>query len=304
MKENIGSLGEEMIKAGVEPADGITKIPRLEKFETEFSLTSTRTHIGVVNVKTSQISVRKRRDILDAPRVNPSLLVKQQYTLPFKLSTGKKGFPMPHGITVVTGGTAEGKSSLVRQLDIPRLLAVEPPDDADELLNMRLFEEFDHALLVAVLRSFKNPLQVQSIDSLRGPLFEISGAAGPKGISMPFFTQVTRVSNALARHGISMLIPVNPLHGDPEYVAAFISMLSSAVPAMISLKGSDAQNGVFRGVVSDRQIRSGIDFVLDVKDDNKVTSEEIDFELPPADEDEASFSELQLNQLKSLGESL
>jgi hypothetical protein len=304
MNENLGSLGEEMIKAGVEPVDKGLKIPRLGKDETEFRLTSTRTQIGVVNLRTSQISVRKRRDILDAPRVNPLHLIKQQYTLPFKLSDGTTGFPMPHGITVITGGTAEGKSSLVRQLGIPRLLAVEPPDDEEELLNIRLFEEFDHALLVAVLRSFKNPGQVQAIDSLRGPLFEISGAAGPKGISMPFFTQVTRVSNALARHGLSVLVPVNPLHGDPEYVNAFISMLSSAVPAMITLKGSDAKHGIFRGVVSDRQIRSGIDFTVDTNLNNEVTVEEIDFKIPDPEDEEAAFSELQLNQLKSLGESL
>jgi hypothetical protein len=221
--------------------------------------------------------------------------------MPFELANGRE-FRLPPGLTVITGGTAEGKSSLLRAMGVPRLLAVEPADNLEEL-KLPLYDEFDHAMLVAALRTLKTK-ELMAVDSLRGPLFEISGAAGPKGISMPFFTQITRVSNSLAKHGIAMLVPVNPLIPDPEYVEAFISMLSSAVPGLITLKGSRAKEGIFKGTVSDRSERAGVQFIYDVQKQQKVTSESVMFDIPRSPDPDDGLSGMQINQLESLGESL
>jgi hypothetical protein len=137
------------------------------------------------------------------------------------------------------------------------------------------------------------------IDSLRAPLFETTGPAGSKGVIMPFFTALTRVSNSLARNGLTLVATVNPMDDDPGYVEAFLSKISSAVPAFINVAPqSDAQRGVFTGNIATRSNRAGKTFQFDSTVNHQVEAEEIEFVVPAAEHQLARFTNLQLKTLQ------
>lgn len=279
---------------------GESVIPALGS-KTEICLMQDKKLLGAVNLTTGELSIRTRANMLDAPRVNPNIKKSKQHTLPLSMSHGE-GFTLPYGITIVTGPTAGGKSRFIRALNgIKRYMAVEPHDSNEDLENIYIFEEFDHALLTA-FRDSLTSTSLAALDSIRAPQFEINGPAGPKGVIMPFFTMVTRASISLAKHGVSMLITVNPLHGDPEYVAAFNDMLASGVPGLIRLNPINANSTHFTGVVSDRLVRKGVDFSFPIPakggTSGDVTWEEVQFIAPPAQPQVESLSGIQINQLQ------
>lgn len=195
-----------------------------------------------------------------------------QLSLPF-LVPGLSEAPMlPPGLTVITGATGSGKSSFVRalqtamkeQVDVRRLLVVEPHDDGDEILNVQSYTSADSALVAAVVGEYSKKAKqlpcLYVLDSLRAPLFETSGSAGSKGISMPFFAQITRVSNCLAKAGISVLATVNPMDEDPVYVASFNKKLSASLPAFIQLNAGGSSKRGFSGTIEMRPDRSPLSF--------------------------------------------
>lgn len=196
--------------------------------------------------------------------------LQQQFSFPFLVS-GLDEVPMiPVGLTIVSGATASGKSSFIRLLgdvmrsnsiDFERLLAVEPHDDGEEVLRVRTFSSADTALAEVIVGSYqkkKKQPKLFAIDSLRAPLFEVGGAAGSKGISMPFFTQITRVSNCLAKAGISVIATINPMEEDADYVKSFMSKLSASVPATVYIENFNKVQGTprFSGYVQLRPDRT------------------------------------------------
>lgn len=198
---------------------------------------------------------------------------KVQFTLPIKVR-GLDGYPsLPPGLTIVSGPTAVGKSTFVRALTqvmpLRRLLAVEPHDTGVELETLPTFSSIDSALVYAIGAAYSAPDDLYAIDSLRATLFETMGAAGSKGMSMQFFTQITRVSNALAMAGISLMATVNPMDEDPEYVKQFMSKLSASVPATILLESVERLgNGgaSFTGSVQMRPNRTKMGFTYSTAD--------------------------------------
>lgn len=196
-----------------------------------------------------------------------------EFTLPFRPANTPRDVVLPLGLVIVSGATAGGKTSFVkalsRKMPLVRLRTVEPHDDPDELSRLPAFHDADTALAVAVhgtLVSRKSPV-LYAIDSLRAPLFETGGAAGTKGISMPFFTQITRVSNALAQAGVTVLATVNPMDEDPAYVASFLGKLSASVPGMITINSSTGiatDSETFTGTVSLRPRRDPRPFTWQV----------------------------------------
>jgi energy-coupling factor transporter ATP-binding protein EcfA2 len=199
------------------------------------------------------------------------------------------------GLTIISGATGVGKSTLLRSLpDVVRLLAVEPADDIDELQTVEMFDSVDHALMTAVvIASTTNRLV--AIDSLRAPLFETDGPAGTKGVIMPFFTKLTRVSNALAQNGLTVLATVNPMDDDPVYTEAFLSKISSAVPAFIRLSPGER---VFNGTISTRSNRGGVSFLYDPTSVESAVSEEVEFTLPNNSAPLVRYTNLQLRTLE------
>lgn len=168
---------------------------------------------------------------------------------------------LPPGLTLVSGSTKAGKSSFGRALVernplYKRVLVKEPYDSVDEIDDVEAYPSFDAAVAHAIMDNFARPKSLWIIDSLRGPLFETTGAAGAKGIIMPFFTALTEVSNALARCGVTIIATVNPMDTDPEYVKEFLSKLSAAGAAMISLTKTDYKVGWYEGSVSVRDSNS------------------------------------------------
>lgn len=191
-----------------------------------------------------------------------------QISLPFTVMGLSEPPMLPPGLTVITGSTGSGKSSFVRalqdamagQVDVRRLLVVEPHDDGDEILSVPSYTNADSALVAAVIGEYSTSAKripcLYVLDSLRAPLFETSGSAGSKGISMPFFAQITRVSNCLAKAGISIIATINPMDDDPGYVAAFNKKLSASLPAFIQLNSGGSAKRGFTGSIEMRPDRS------------------------------------------------
>lgn len=213
---------------------------------------------------------------------------RAQFSLPFSVR-GISGFPvLPLGLTLVSGSTAVGKSTFVRALGtrmpLRRLLTVEPFDTGEEIETLPAYSSIDTALAAAVSGSYSEPNVLYALDSLRATLFETSGAAGSKGMSMPFFTQITRVSNALALGGITVMATVNPMDEDPDYVKQFMSKLSASVPATILLDSMTRvgdKDASFSGSLQMRPNRAKLPFTFNTADAAPAKSELIsafDFE--------------------------
>jgi hypothetical protein len=273
---------------------------KLPQTASEFHLFESRTHVGQVDFKKSTISTRKRSSLVDEPRVQlPKDATNKQYTLPFRMGA-LSSLHLPVGLSVISGPTALGKSSLIRALpDVNRILAVEPADSVDELKQLHSFGSVDAALLNAVLIGRESG-RLQCIDSLRAPLFEISGPAGKNGVIMPFFTMITRVSMSLAAHQITMLATVNPMDEDPQYVKAFLSKLSSAVPCFIELQSysKTGNKEVFSGRVTTRNRRQGASFIFDTTAGDGVSATDVEFIVPKASYNYDAISTVQSTQLK------
>jgi hypothetical protein len=114
---------------------------------------------------------------------------------------------------------------------------------------------------------------------------------------MPFFTALTRVSNSLAKHGITMLATVNPLQDDEAYVRSFVSKLSSAVPAFVFVEHISS-SGVFSGTVADRENRNPASFTFDTMRTEMEAPEMVSFTVPKHLNGHELFSAVQVNQLK------
>jgi energy-coupling factor transporter ATP-binding protein EcfA2 len=220
-------------------------------------------------------------------------------TLPIRVGQSNEDLTLPFGLVVISGPTAVGKSSFVRALPgITRLLVVECPDSIEELKGTPIYASVDVALLAAARQTAEHG-GLMALDSLRAPLFETDGPAGARGMIMAFFTQITRVSNTLARNGITIVATVNPMDDDPLFEKAFLSKLSASVPCFISLTpSSDPARGVFEGTVSTREERVPQRFSLDSRERRSVVSEEVGFVMEFPEPDKAPLSEIQLSNVK------
>lgn len=184
------------------------------------------------------------------------------FSLPLEVEGVKTDFPLNLGIVGVSGGTEVGKSTFIRALSrlmaIRRLLAVEPHDSPEELTDTPYFSSADGALVEVVRQHyFGDSTVLHAIDSLRAPLFETDGPAGEKGVIMPFFTQLTRVSSTLANAGITALATINPMNENQEFVESFLKKLSAALPTTILLEDYTKQGHTetFIGTISARPNR-------------------------------------------------
>jgi hypothetical protein len=242
------------------------------------------------------ITLIKRESILHEPVPRP-VPMTTEHTFPFKVNDGM-GVTFSLGLIIISGSTKVGKSSFLRALGITRFLAVEPPDSLDELRSVRIFNSADAALATAVHHTGSTG-ELVALDSLREPLFEIAGAAGSKGIIMSFFTALTRVSNSLARSGVTMVATINPMDRDKEYVSAFIDKLDSSAAMYIHLSDFNQQTGVYTGTIVERSDRVERHFTYDSRSAEAIESESVDFELPMSSEDTLSiFNNKQLSHLQ------
>lgn len=239
------------------------KYPRNEAVS-EFFFFSKATDVFSLDAKGGVVS--RRLALGEEPQIVPSDIAGQ-FVLPFGVEGSKKLIKLPLGINIITGATGAGKSELARALTtampLERVLAVEPHDTGAELSSIKYFSSSDSALAYTVRKAYADPMSMVLIDSLRSALFETDGAAGAKGIIMPFFTQITRVSSALARSGITVLATINPMDEDADYVAAFMSKLAASVPSLIQVSGVQrfGKDLTFSGTYQDRPLRKQQQFV-------------------------------------------
>jgi hypothetical protein len=157
-----------------------------------------------------------------------------------------------------------------------------------------IYSSVDAALCSAILATVETG-QPHAIDSLREPLFEINGPAGDKGIIMPFFTAVTRVSNSLAMNRLSLMASINPMSTDSTVVAAFLSKLSASVPCYIDLK--EIGSAGYSGTIFTRQRRSGATFTLPLKP-SSVVGRDVAFSTRGYNYDREIYSHKQVRTLE------
>lgn len=211
-----------------------------------------------------------RQSLMQLPRNTD--IKHYQHTLPITVG-GVTGVKLPLGVFVITGATAAGKSSFLRMFDnIHRVISVEVPDSLEELEDTPIFDTTTAALAECIVNAAEQG-SLTALDSLRSTLFETQGAAGTKGVIMQFFTHLTRVSNALAQNGFTVLMTVNPMNEKADYVAEFLSNLASSVPGYITLDsvvGDTATGRIFT-----RDKRGGVDFT--VNGNSSIESEEVVF---------------------------
>lgn len=209
----------------------------------EFPLFLTDEYYSRGDFATSDAPALRKSSVV-APLVHPTGSREPiAHTLALNVRGLTSGIILPPGLTVITGATAVGKSTLVRQLaaasptnrEVIHINATEPFDDPSS--ELAWFASVDAALVYAIERQIADPSVLPVIDSLRAMLFEMSGAATSKGMVARFFTQITRVSNALAANGLTVLATVNPMESSPEFVSEFINRLSAALPATIVVTG-------------------------------------------------------------------
>jgi len=265
-----------------------TVIPREEVFFELPSLAHPEVYIQFG--RDGKYGVRRKDHILDEPltmRVDDFQdLPHYHYSLPIKVGS-KPTISLPFGLIILTGFTKAGKSNFITSVNaatlaaqqaelFARVIAVEPVAGDD--LAVPLFYSIDAAIVYLVtqhmaLRKTGAPAPLMVVDSLREALFEISGTAGEKGIINAFFTATTRLSNALASNGMTMLAIVNPMSTDAEYIKGFMSRLDSAVPAYINLQTRSEEGGkaVFGGQIAVRPRRELHNFTFAVS--SKITTE-------------------------------
>lgn len=245
--------------------------------------------------RSGKLGVRSKASILDQAKTMDAADLEvyptSVYSLPIKVGS-KQSITLPLGLIPLTGETKAGKSNFVKSLSklisMRRVIAVEPAD-ADELMSVPIFESMDLALAYLVkndlqARKEKKPSPLMVLDSLREGLFEIVGSAGAKGIINAFFTANTRVSNALAMNGFTMVGVVNPMNLDSDYLKEFMSKLDSSVTGFLKLSTrlETTENVNFTGTISMRPVRDEKAFSASVsKGKNKQTlaqeSEVIEF---------------------------
>lgn len=205
----------------------------------------------------------------------PGASTAVEFPLPMVDTSGRQLPSLPPGLTVIVGATGVGKTTMVRALQaayaaqggavrIAPAVVVEPVP-ADTAPETPLFLDVDSALAWAVGIQTRDSAVLPVLDSLRAPLFETSGAAGPKGIIMPFFTKLTRVSMTLAAHGRTVVATLNPMDESPEFVKEFLQKLSASVPAMIRVDQSDGSALRVTGSYSRRPARQPVMFSLDAR---------------------------------------
>lgn len=181
-----------------------------------------------------------------------------QRRLPISVG-GRSDIALHPGLFIISGGTAVGKSLFIRKLaevvELHPINVVEPYDSYEQMRDEPAFVSVDHAIGVVL----QHPNALCVLDSLRAPLYELEGAAGPKGITASFFTALTRLSNTLAQSGITLIATVNPMISDSDYVAEFHQKLSASVPGYIWLETLTRSGGdvepLFTGAVSLRPKR-------------------------------------------------
>lgn len=182
-------------------------------------------------------------------------------------STVDESLQLPPGVTVVFAATGVGKSSFVRALAkrskrIVLMTVVEPFDDSSEIAESIAFDYIDDAIGHGLRLWSADRSVIPVIDSLRSPLFEMTGPAADKGIINTFFTTLTRVSNGLASQGCTMIMTLNPMSDKPEQQALVETYLRASVPAVIRL--NESQANVYRGTYTVRSFgdkyRRPIDF--------------------------------------------
>jgi len=175
----------------------------------------------------------------EASRPEDTKMKGMQLALPIFSGVPDDKVKMPLGLVGISGGTAVGKTTFVEALGtvcpVKRIIAGEPYDRNKDIGAVTAYAHADRALAEAIKSAMKHPKTFHVIDSLRGPLFETSGPAGKSGLILPFFTQLTRVSNTLAQAGLTIGFTINPMNEDPDFVATFLSKLSASLPAAILL---------------------------------------------------------------------
>lgn len=248
--------------------------------------------------KEGNVSTRKRKDILDEPSCNLTSRTGStvEYTLPLQVG-GLKEVTLGFGLIVVSGGTGTGKTSFIRSLSkvikVNRVLAVEPADSYEELSTIPMRYSADAAIAYLVQQFIRGNKALPVLDSLREPLFETDGSAADKGIINAFFTRVTKVSNALAQNGVTMLATINPLGDSPDFLKQFYLRLTSATPGYIILQSVEGpqDNLTYRGVVAMRPDRVERPFQLNVKIGQTPASpdaEEVSFKMSEEHSDDHS----------------